>query len=106
MKAKHTPGPWHHIGDGMVYAEPSFDDVEARFICDTDTGQLARVSDEDKANAQLIAAAPDLLEALILLLNVEKAALIGAEAPGLKGLDVPYHFEAARAAIARATTEA
>jgi hypothetical protein len=106
MKAKHTPGPWHTTGDGLVYAEPSFDDIEAPFICDaTDDSQWRAPNDEEKANAQLISAAPELLEALILLLNVEKAALIGAKAPGLKGLDVPYHFEAARAAIARATME-
>ena len=44
----------------------------------------------------------ELFDALVLLLNVERAALLGAELPGLKGLDVPYHFEAARAAIAKA----
>ncbi len=105
MKAKHTPGPWHTTGDGLVYAEPSFDDIEAPLVCDATEEGWMGPNDEEKANAQLISAAPELLEALILLLNVEKAALIGAEAPGLKGLDVPYHFEAARAAIARATME-
>jgi hypothetical protein len=56
--------------------------------------------------APLIEAAPDLLAALVLLLNVERAALLGVQSPGLQGLDVPYHFEAARAAIARATSQA
>jgi hypothetical protein len=75
----------------MVYAEPSFDDVEARFICDTDNGQLARVSGEDKANAQLIAAAPDLLAAL-------RAIMVT-----VAGCERDPHWQAARAAIAAAT---
>jgi hypothetical protein len=72
---------------------------------DDGTLMLRVIQSVTPADARLIAAAPELLEALILLLNVEKAALIGAKAPGLKGLDVPYHFEAARAAIARATSK-
>ena len=44
------------------------------------------------------AAAPDLLDALHSLLNIEGAALAGAP----PGLDVPWHFAKARAAIAKA----
>jgi hypothetical protein len=59
-----------------------------------------------KANARLIAAAPDLLEAIIALLNVESAALHGARSSvANNGLDVAYHFNKARAAIAKATGE-
>ena len=96
----YTPGPWNI----ERY------DVMQRIKAGKATVALPCMNDDVSAiqcgaNARLIAAAPELLEALILLLNVEKAALIGAEAPGLKGLDVPYHFEAARAAIARATSK-
>ena len=51
---KHTPGPWHR---------------RHGYIVEINGGVLANVpfttgDDEDKANARLIAAAPDLLEAL------------------------------------------
>lgn len=94
----HTPGPWRvtpscRIGNGSAWRDILSDGTEFA------PSYVGEALDKDAA---LIAAAPELLEALILLLNVEKAALIGAEAPSLKGLDVPYHFEAARAAIAKA----
>lgn len=52
----HTPGPWHYQPlaghhDFAVYAETTGHDI-------------ALVRDFDKANAQLIASAPDLLAAL------------------------------------------
>lgn len=43
-----------------------------------------------------------LIDAIVCLLNVEHAALLGAQMPGMKHLDVPYHFEKARAALAKA----
>jgi len=55
MSTKHTPGPWQ---------------VEARrgetWVCRADSAVLARVAaaKEIRANARLIAAAPELLEAL------------------------------------------
>lgn len=64
--SKHTPGPW--TAHGTVVR------AEGRFICKVkryptpgypDTGELAEESEQiKKANARLIAAAPDLLEAL------------------------------------------
>lgn len=64
MKTKHTPGPWYYRPE-----EPS---VEAEHNNDTgffltvaDCGESRTMSvDEQKANARLIAAAPELLEAL------------------------------------------
>jgi hypothetical protein len=90
MEAKHTPGPWH-----TVETEPGID-------ADTDVfvqtprwaggkSLVARVTDAD--DAVLIAAAPDLLEAL--------QAIIGHDAHLLN----PWRVEAARAAIAKATGE-
>ncbi len=102
MKAKHTRGPWHHVGDGLVYAEPSFDDIEAPLVCDaTEEGWP---NDEEKANAQLISAAPELLEALraLMALDVKGHAL----ADRLQFSDAGRALLAqCRAAIAKATTE-
>ena len=44
-------------------------------------------------------AAQQALDALYCILNTEGAAYLGAEAPAMEGLDVPYHFEQVRAAI-------
>lgn len=55
--SKHTPGPW-------FYAES---EVGTPFVDSESVGDLSAVAlplDEQKANAHLIAAAPDLLEAL------------------------------------------
>ena len=53
--SKHTPGPWHTAGEQGVQIRGAKD-------------QIAKVwtmrGNEWKANARLIAAAPDLLEAL------------------------------------------
>ena len=77
-QATHTPGPWYyaewqHSGgtkfyiaqqDGAPYTE-NFSDT-AEVICDTVSGEKY---DLQKANATLIAAAPDLLEALQALVQ-------------------------------------
>lgn len=52
---KHTPGPWTVGGDNVVYDEKHRDP-----ICDTSF----RCDEVSSANSKLIAAAPDLLEAL------------------------------------------
>ncbi len=109
---KHTPAPWHvgiGNGEGSIFSDSGRTRLEDGGttlypICSYNRGWNA---DEDAANARLIAAAPELLEALIALLNVESAALHGARTSAANdGLDVPYHFAAARAAIAKATGDA
>jgi len=96
MKAKHTPGPWHHVGDGLVYTELTSNDDEAIFICDTGNSRAA--NEEERANAQLISAAPELLAALQAL---EWAV------SGVDYIETEYADQVAqaRAAIAKATTE-
>jgi hypothetical protein len=89
MSAKHTPGPW-----GVEKYEPS---------CLTMGGQaLGHVapdtasSEEREVNARLIAAAPELLEAL-------KSLLAHHRVQSLPSTDtLTPRIEAARAAIARA----
>lgn len=100
---KHTPGPWE-IKDGRYIDSPSgwIADVLSypayRAATDND-------SEEQKANARLIAAAPDLLEAL-------KACELAMDTAALHGLpqELPPTYRdswadahiAARAAIAKA----
>ena len=63
----HTPGPWH------VERHTDYDKdiiiIEPRCMIDNDDVDQA----EAEANARLIAAAPDLLESLVLLVNASHA---------------------------------
>jgi hypothetical protein len=62
--SQHTPGTWYAVG---AYVEHDDDSVADICSCDPATiGQkhLGRSYEEIIANAKLIAAAPDLLEAL------------------------------------------
>jgi hypothetical protein len=101
MSAKHTPGPWY-VGTGFsdqgrhIYAAQKVRDEDGE-----EWHPLIAVTDDDErlvdwqANAQLIAAAPDLLEEL-------RVALVCAEV----GLVPEAHTLAKfRAAIAKATGE-
>lgn len=53
MKAQHTPGPWHLNGRTTIETEDLF--IASAYY---------QTSDGGEANARLIAAAPDLLQAL------------------------------------------
>ena len=105
MKTQHTPGPWKlsnvpTIENGMtsyhVFAPVSSGYVIARTGQSSVEGTLA----EAQENARLLAAAPDLLEALQNARNV----LAGLATGDLKEItpDSPA-LRAARAAIAKAT---
>lgn len=88
MTTKFTPGPWAVRYDYVVQA-PSFDDgrlvpVAQPYGVNSDGTDLF-------ANARLIAAAPELLQALIDVVRVADRATV--------------EFDAARAAIAKATGE-
>lgn len=58
----HTPGPWT--------VEPHHNDFGSYTIKETRSKELGWASEEDWANAHLIAAAPDLLEALRGLVRI------------------------------------
>jgi hypothetical protein len=61
-KKAHTPGPWKvHIDDNAIWVEPP--NPADSVICDLRGRDAAVLTDEDEANADLIAAAPDLLKA-------------------------------------------
>ena len=89
MSDKHTPGPWyaesgHKQQNGQVYWQIT-DGNDAIM-----QNQFCWCQGSHEANARLIAAAPDLLEALEAALN---------EADGVK---ITAWEDAARAAIAKA----
>lgn len=63
--AKHTPGPWQTFRDSTCMAVLAQDRSPICNLTWATTGMLYRGTIEDsEANAALIAAAPDLLEAL------------------------------------------
>lgn len=91
--ATHTPGPWKCGGDEMtVYTDHNFDFKP--LVASTAVPDLNLA--ECKANARLIAAAPDLLAALDQIAN-------GKFMGGATVLDLQH---IARAAIAKARGEA
>lgn len=104
----HTPGPWHVRG--FKVWEDLFRSNERRGI----VAEIAiswRDSEEAEANARLIAAAPDLLEALEALRGGFFASLLsaaGAAPPSDEPLvSVPVDMiEAAATHIDRALTKA
>ena len=88
MTTAHTPGPWAAIGTDVKTPGP-----RSRILCWT--GQPEVQMGEARANAQLIAAAPDLLAALRAML----AKHDDRDAPS----DLwPAEAAQARAAIAKA----
>ena len=78
MKTKHTPGPW-------IIKKVSTSKINAvRIVAQNDHSRIASIQDvynnepyftEGKANAQLIATAPELLTALSNLLTVAEKQL-------------------------------
>lgn len=72
MNSQHTPGPWI-IGP----AHGIFTASGETFICNYSLGRASspyvKIRHEEAANAKLIAAAPELLEALIDILPYLKA---------------------------------
>lgn len=67
---KHTPGPWGEVSDEFGWCQrgvgyPDGDDRD-HHLCVVQAGD----PDELEANARLIAAAPELLDALIGLVNL------------------------------------
>ena len=94
MDVKHTPAPWFEV---KHFSEWLISDG-SRLVATT-AGSPAHLglahAKRDAANARLIAAAPELLEALEKLVGYAQ----GGDLPSNKAIDV------ARAAIAKATGE-
>jgi hypothetical protein len=105
---KHTPGPWkaqpREFPEGQWFLEGQWEVVST---CENER-LIAEAaphidSDSEEANARLIAAAPELLEALVGLMRV--MPVLPADAKTVRGIEQQYDaaHRAARAAIAKAT---
>ena len=92
MSAKHTPGPWEHTGQGDIVGKE--DNGYGLGYVDVCSVYLRTVRGRTNANARLISAAPELLDALTEI-------VAAADGDGWKQLDAT--FAAARVAIAKAT---
>ena len=88
MSGQHTPGPWSNKGRNQVPGLPHSAVVATTLIARVYSTHFGDDAQEE-ANADLIAAAPDLLAALIGVVKVADRATV--------------EFDAARAAIAKAT---
>ncbi len=77
MKIKHTPGPWT-VTDNTTQGVGHQLRVDSNDGAIADCGRNPFVDDEMRANARLIAATPELLEAC-------KAAMLWAKTPGNHG---------------------
>ena len=112
-ETRHTPGPWHatnHFADDAMSCNCAYvlSEGYAGSICDISVGNGLAISDggndapprdEAAANARLIAAAPDLLAALLVS---QKEACGDWCNPNAHSASC----DNARAAIAKATTPA
>ena len=96
MDVKHTHGPWMKSTHGGI-SKYSIWSSSGQHIADTNTTKSIGF-ERCAANASLIAAAPDLLEAL-----EDCVAVMDRELAGLKVIQP--ELSAARAAIAKATGE-
>lgn len=99
---KHTPGPWTVESTGMGYSVRG--DGNGHCVVFTNTASCSKAAlrrsiskdEEESANARLVAAAPDLLEALERITRE-----LGVPQPGYPQ-PVANAVEIARAAIAKA----
>ena len=107
MNTTHTPAPWKIAGKSGNDHEAFVIDAESRSICwttstlDCDTDEEI-ITEEDKANAHLISAAPELLSAARNAANVLAALATGQ----LAAIDPDSNaLQELRAAIAKAKGE-
>jgi hypothetical protein len=105
MKTQHTPGPWHADAEGIVRHTGSDTAVklasgyiENAFVGDDGT-------DETRANARLIAVAPDLLAVVKELVEIERRDSLADPDQAATGAHRERTWDAARAAVAKATGE-
>ena len=97
--AAHTPGPWK-IGNGTKANIISLRTYDTVARCEVEFGGSVSVPETITANARLIAAAPDLLEALTMFVEYLDA---DDQDDTAKGIAKDIAETKARAAIAKAT---
>jgi hypothetical protein len=91
MKSKYTPGPWSADECRSGFAVYAYKSGDVVVRTEDEEGRYGAIDNE--ANARLIAAAPELLEAL-------QEIIIAADGEGWSQLDAS--FTKARAAISKA----
>jgi len=99
--SKHTPGPWRaQPREGFEGEWEVVSTCEIEWLIAAAAPHID--GDPDEANARLIAAAPELLEALVGLMRV--MPVLPADAKTIRGIEQQYDaaHRAARAAIAKA----
>jgi protein-arginine kinase activator protein McsA len=65
MMQKYTPGPWQYNDAGLIYGQINGEQNEALFVCNVcNEPESDKYSEQEKANARLIATAPELLDLL------------------------------------------
>ncbi len=102
--SKHTSGPWFYgedSDDEWYFAAAHDPNVQLGWVCPNEYGT-------QEANARLIAAAPELLEALQELLASDRAKpfeIVGRDTDGHPLNAAGVARKKARAAIAKATGE-
>ena len=105
-KAAHTPGNWvASCGQDFAVVLAPDSRIQPVAVCHNIYGSVEETIDEDKANARLIAAAPDLLAALRELADSTEAYTDAQDEGGHPEAHVDRMILArrsARAAIARA----
>lgn len=112
--SKHTPGPWNVDPD--CWGDIQADGAEIATVFDSDdfgceyliSGSITASEDEAKANARLIAAAPDLLAALSHLFDCLPVGDKGRRmfpTSTLHAADLNRALDIARAAISKAEGE-
>lgn len=104
-KATHTPGPWKSR-DWRVVDSQGENGMCTTVICDTGNNAKTRTT-ENKANARLIAAAPELLETLHALVEQFHAYENGWMGEGIwrTRIGLPDDLKRAEAAIKKAKGE-
>ena len=103
-QATHTPGPWAANDDGLVLGNLDNYEGEAPLVCSCgESDDFNMEPSLQLANARLIAAAPDLLEALQGMAMLLSDVLSGAQSSEVQTRQVlNYAADLARAAIAKA----
>jgi len=103
---QHTPGPWSVAGESYNDHEAYVIEAGGRTICWTasslDDAGIEVITAEDDANADLLAAAPDLLSALEILLKHEGETELNAIGLELKTDALEKAICKAKSAIAKA----